>query len=50
MSIEYRGLDIEKHQLELIYLSFDALVDELNLKIQKRDLADFVKELESPKY
>ena len=41
--IEYRGLEIEQHLNELIYLSFDALVEVLNPQIQKRSLQDLVK-------
>ncbi len=41
--IEYRGLEIEQHLNELIYLSFDAVVDVLDPKIEKRSLSDLVK-------
>lgn len=41
--LEYRGLEIEQHLNELVYLSFDAIVDVLDPKIEKRSLSDLVK-------
>jgi len=42
LTIEYRGKDIEDYMEELIFLSFDALVDVLNPQMQKRSLEDYV--------
>lgn len=47
LKLEYRGQEIEQHFLELVYLSFDALVDVLNPQMQKRNLEDLVKSLDA---
>lgn len=47
LHLEYRGQEIEQHFLELVYLSFDSLVDVLNPQMQKRNLEDLVKSLEA---
>ncbi|MBO6157592.1 MAG: hypothetical protein J6O24_09190 [Succinivibrio sp.] len=45
--LEYRGQEIEQHFLELVYLSFDSLVEVLNPQMQKRNLEDLVKSMEA---
>lgn len=42
LTLEYRGKDIEEYMEELIFLSFDALVDVLDPQMQKRSLEDYV--------
>lgn len=45
--LEYRGQEIEQHFLELVYLSFDSLVEVLNPQMQKRNLEELVKSMEA---